>query len=158
MCHHGRPVQVFLVGHHYMVQCGPVDGPYLSGIDLKQLPKEGKCGEVPVGIGVELPEGACHLRLHGHRGPGDRMSKPETTEHGGAPGVQCLCAPLGEPACSHCEVEACRGEGIASTAVWYTSLRRKVIQQHPTEDTIRTQVNYKPKGQDNHAPGLKRAR
>ena len=54
MCNHGRPVQVFVVGHRYMVQCGPTDSPHLFGIDLEQLPMEGECGEVRVGIGVEL--------------------------------------------------------------------------------------------------------
>ena len=95
-----------------MVRCGPTDSPHLSGIDLEQLPMEGECGEVRVGIGVELQEGACHLRLQGHGGPGHGMSKPETkAKHGGAPSVQCLCEPLGEPACSHCEVEVRPGVG-----------------------------------------------
>ena len=69
MCHRGRPVQVFLVDHRYMVQVGPNDGPHLLGIDLEQLPMEGVCGEVRVGIGVEVQKGVCHLRLQGHTGP-----------------------------------------------------------------------------------------
>ena len=44
----------------------------------------------------------------------------------------------------------------AFTPIWYMSLRRKAIQQHPTDDTVRTQVNYKPKRWDQHAPGPKR--
>ena len=35
-------------------------------------------GEVRVGIGVELQEGVCQLRLQGHRGLGHRVPKPET--------------------------------------------------------------------------------
>ena len=38
--------------------------------------------------------------------------------------------------------------------VWYTSLRRIVVQQHPTENTQRKQVNYKSKrrGKRKHRP------
>ena len=51
---------------------------------------------------------------------------------------------------------ACR-IATASTPMWYMSLRRKAIQQYPTDDTLRTQVNYKPKQWDKHARGPKRA-
>ena len=44
----------------------------------------------------------------------------------------------------------------ASTPIRYMSLRRKAIQQHPTDDTLRTRVNYKPKRRDKHARGPKR--
>ena len=40
--------------------------------------------------------------------------------------------------------------------VGYTLLRRKAIQQHPTNDTLRTQVNSKPKRQAKHRHGPKR--
>ena len=50
VCYHGCPVEVFLVGHHYMVQCGPTDGPHLPGIGLEQLPMEEEHREVRVGI------------------------------------------------------------------------------------------------------------
>ena len=45
----------------------------------------------------------------------------------------------------------------SSTPVWYTSLCRKVVQQHPTEDTLHKQVNYKPKQQAKRKHGPKRA-
>ena len=51
-----------------------------------------------------------------------------------------------------------RRSTTTSTPMWYTPLRRKAIQQHPTADTLRMQVNYKPKRQDKHARGPKRAR
>ena len=50
-----------------------------------------------------------------------------------------------------------RRSATASTPVWYTSLRQKAIQQHPADDTLRTQVNYKRKRRDKHAWGPKRA-
>ena len=40
--------------------------------------------------------------------------------------------------------------GTASTPIWYMSLRRKAIQQHPTDDTLRTQVSYKNDGTNTH--------
>ena len=43
----------------------------------------------------------------------------------------------------------------ASTPIWYMLLRRKAILQHPKDDTLRTQVNYKPKRRDKHAQGPK---
>ena len=51
-----------------------------------------------------------------------------------------------------------RKTAMASTPVWYMSLRLKATQQHPIYDTLRTQVNYKPKRRDKHARGLKWAR
>ena len=38
-----------------------------------------------------------------------------------------------------------RRTATASTPVWYMLLRRKAIQQHPTDDTLCTHVNYKTK-------------
>ena len=59
-----------------------------------------------MGIEVALRKGACHLRLQGHGASGYRRFNPEIkAKHGGARGVQCLCEPLGEPACFHCDVE-----------------------------------------------------
>ena len=46
----------------------------------------------------------------------------------------------------------------SSTLVWYTSLRLRVIQQHPTEGTLHKQVNYKPKHEDTHTRGPKQVR
>ena len=64
------------MGHRCMVQRGPTDGPHLPGIDIEHLPMEEEHGEVQVGIGVELQEGVCQLRLHGHGRPGHRVPKP----------------------------------------------------------------------------------
>ena len=48
----------------------------------------------------------------GPRRPGHGMPKPETKAvHGGVLGVQCLHEPLGEPACSHFEMEVRPGVG-----------------------------------------------
>ena len=47
----------------------------------------------------------------GLRRPGPQSKPQPKAEHGSVPSLQCLCEPVGEPACSHREMKMCPGVG-----------------------------------------------